>query len=111
MKTSEKRKQLRRKWRSYIEDYDSSSQTQIQYTEDKGISIAQFKYWRRVLGRPTMSTNSEDSFVPVRISTEKDKSIINEIDYCTITFENGGVIGIKNKAGMSKIAELLGMMR
>jgi hypothetical protein len=56
--------QLRQVWKTHIESWKQSGQTQVAYCREHGLKPHQFSYWKKRFGR----TNTDISFVPLRFS-------------------------------------------
>jgi len=56
--------QLRKIWKTHIERWEQSGQTQVAYCRDHGLKPHQFTYWKKRFGR----TDTDISFVPLRFS-------------------------------------------
>jgi len=56
--------QLRQIWKTHIERWKQSGQTQVAYCREHGLRPYQFTYWKKRFGR----TDTDISFVPLRFS-------------------------------------------
>jgi hypothetical protein len=56
--------QLRQVWKTHIERWKQSGQTQVSYCREHELKPHQFTYWKKRFGR----TKADISFVPLRFS-------------------------------------------
>jgi hypothetical protein len=56
--------QLRKIWKTHLERWKQSGQTQVAYCREHGLKPHQFTYWKKRFGR----TDTDISFIPLRFS-------------------------------------------
>ena len=101
-------KTLTEKWLARIKDYRKSGQTQSEYSKSKGFPAHQLSYWIRRLEEKLglLSREKKSAFVPVQVESDSNRSTHSK-PYCQLSFDNGGVIAIENKQGLTRLCELV----